>query len=112
MEILALSVAFLSFIISAITLYLTQLKSPLIDCIVGPTIQFSYSDFSDDKSYFNINLPVSFVNTSAKTGAIYQTAITLNKKDVPEQQFFMRADSFQKSWKPEEIATVIIIGGK
>jgi hypothetical protein len=68
----------------------TQFGKSEISAIVGPSIEVYYTNDGGVGFY----IPATFLNRSSKTGAILKSAITLFRKDNPEQRFYMEWRSF------------------
>lgn len=103
-------------LIAAVTFYLTNLRRPSVSCEVGPTLQVYHGDHTAGGST-GFYLPVTFENTSARTGIVKNAALMIYRQDQPEQQFFMTWSHFAKlevdqGWRPEEIAHAIAVPGR
>jgi len=109
-------IAIISLLVSAVTLYLAQLRPSKLISKSGPFIKVYYADYESGGSV-GLYLPVSIINESARTGTILNAAITLGRKDSPEQSYFMQWREFQKlsieknAWVYEEMAHALAIPG-
>jgi hypothetical protein len=92
MSSIALFISILGFLVSATTLFLTQFRPPHIGTIVGPAIKLYYP--SDGG--FGIYVPVTFVNTSQKTGGVLRCGITMYSKAAPDTKYYMECRYFMK----------------
>lgn len=117
MEIIAIIIAVAGAAISIATFYFTHLQAPKLLSLSGPFIKVYYADYASSGS-FGLYLPVTFMNKSAKTGIIINTAIRLYKEDLADQSYFMQWREFskldikEKAWVFEEIAHAIAVPGK
>ncbi len=103
-------------LIAVITFYLTNLRPPSVKCQIGPTLQVYHGDHAGGIST-GFYLPVTFENTSARTGIVKNAALIIYRRDQPEQQFFMTWKDFAKlvpdqGWQPEEIAHAVAVPGR
>jgi hypothetical protein len=87
------TIAIISLLIAATTLFLTQLRSPKLISQSGPFVKVYYADYETGGS-FGLYLPVTIINKSARTGTLLNAAITLHRKDTPEQSYFMQWREF------------------
>jgi hypothetical protein len=92
MSLIALFISILGFLVSATTLFLTQLRPPDISTIVGPAIKLYYPTDGG----FGIYIPVTFVNTSPNTGIVLRCGITIYSKAAPDQKYYMEWRFFVK----------------
>ena len=81
----SIPISILSLCVSAIALFLEQLRPPRISIVAGPLIQLYYP--SDGG--FGVYLPITFLNRAAKTGTVSRCGITLYQRSNPEERFFM-----------------------
>src|SRR5262249_28989274 len=91
-SLIALFISILGFLVSATTLFLTQFRPPNISTIVGPAIKLYYPHDGG----FGIFLPVTFVNTSPKTGIVLRCGITIYSKAAPDNKYYMEWRFFMK----------------
>jgi hypothetical protein len=114
---LALIVSVLSFLISATTLYLTQLRRPRIRGILGPDLKIYHGHFADGPST-GLYLPVTFINTGPTTGTITRAALIVYREASPNQQFLMQWDQFVRmepetyNYHAEEHCHAVPVAGK
>lgn len=107
----------LSLLIAVLTFYLTNLRRPSVGCQIGPTVQMYHGDHAIGGST-GFYLPVTFENTSARTGIVTNAALICYRRDQPEQQFFMTWKDFANldpdttGWRPDEIAHAIAVPGR
>jgi hypothetical protein len=78
-------ISLLALIVSAISLFYSQLRPPSISSVVGPEIRIYYPPDGG----FGIYMPATFLNQSPRTGTIRRCAITLYPKNNSEERFFM-----------------------
>lgn len=110
-------IAIISLLVAATTLYLTQLRPPKLISQSGPFIKIYYADYETAGS-FGLYLPVTIINKSARTGTILNAAITLHRKESPEQSYLMQWREFSKldverhKWVFDEMAHALAIPGK
>src|SRR5262245_33294992 len=110
-------ISIISLLIALTTFFLTQLQPARLSSQSGPFIKIYYADFEQGGS-FGLYLPVTFINKSTKTGVVLNAAITLCKKDSPEEIFFMHWREFSKlddkknQWVFEQMAHAIAVSGK
>lgn len=106
----------ISLLIAIITFYLTNLRRPRVQCQIGPNLQVYHGDHNAGGST-GFYLPVTFENTSARTGIVSNAGLIVYRRDQPEQQFFMTWKDFakidpDKGWRPEEVAHALAVPGR
>jgi hypothetical protein len=110
---LATSIALLSLVVSAITLFFTQLRGADLHHVIGPEFKVYYPADGG----FALYLPATFLNKSSQTGTILKCGVTLFNSANPEGRYYMewrsfsRLDPASQNWLYEEMAHAIAIGG-
>ena len=66
-EALAILISIISFVISTVNVYVTNLKSPDLSMIVAPYVRHIVDDTSLNESFF---IPLTIVNQGAKPGSL------------------------------------------
>lgn len=108
-------IAMISLLVAIATFFLVQLKPARITSYLGPVASFGYRATDGGLS---ITVPVTFTNHGSRTGAVLRSAITLWRKEWPEERYFMKWDSFVKEdfktrqWATDEVAHALAIPGK
>lgn len=113
---LLISLTSLAFVL--LTFYLTNVRPPKIRCQIGPTLQVYHGDHAAGGST-GFYLPVTFENTSVRTGIVSDVGLLLYRKDQPEERFFMTWREFAKydpvgsrGWKFDEVAHALAVPGR
>lgn len=105
----------ISLFVAIATFFLVQLKPAKISSYLGPMASFGYRSTDGGLS---ITIPVTFTNHGSRTGAVIRSAITLWRKDWPEERYFIKWDCFVKEdfktrkWVNDEVAHALAISGK
>ncbi len=108
-------VSMISLSISIATFFFVQLRPARITSYLGPIANFGYRATDGGLS---ITVPVTFTNHGSRTGAVLRSAITLWRKEWPEERYFMKWKNFVKEdfktsqWANDEIAHALAIPGK
>jgi hypothetical protein len=114
MIIVTTMISLLSLIVSAVTLFLAQLRAPKLTSIVGPEIQIYYPRDGG----FGVYIPVSFVNESPKTGVVKRCGVSVFRKSSQEdERYFMEWRFFvdlnpDLSFTLKEAAHALAVPGK
>jgi hypothetical protein len=92
---LAIVISIISFVISTVNVYVTNLKSPDLSMIVAPYIRHIVDDQSLNESFF---IPVTVVNQGAKPGSLTSFELTVTYLPTGEQesyyaQYFAQEDN-------------------
>lgn len=112
----ALVISLISLLVSAGTLYLVHFRKPSLSCLVGPEIKVYYTDYEFGSS-LGLIVPITFINSAARTGSIINVAVSILRADTPQQQFLMLWREFHKldieknQWIYSESAHAIAIPG-
>jgi hypothetical protein len=105
----------ISLLVAIATFFLVQLRPARITSYLGPNAGLGYRATDGGLS---ITVPVTFTNHGSRTGAVLRSAITLWRKEWPEERYFMKWDSFVKEdfktrqYTTDEMAHALAIPGK
>lgn len=105
----------ISLVVAIATFFMVQLRPASITAYVGPTASFGYRP---EDGGLSITIPVTFTNHGSRTGAVLRSAITLWRKDWPEERYFMKwyifvtGDFKTRQWAIDEMAHALAIQGK
>jgi hypothetical protein len=108
-------ISMISLLVAIATFFLVQLRPARITSYLGPNASFGYRATDGGLS---ITVPVTFTNHGSRTGAVLRSAITLWRKDWPEERYFIKWDSFVKEdfktrqYVTDEVAHALAIPGK
>ena len=108
-------ISMISLLVAIATFFLVQLRPARITSYLGPNASFGYRATDGGLS---ITVPVTFTNHGSRTGAVLRSAITLWRKEWPEERYFMKWDSFVKEdfktrqYVTDEMAHALAIPGK
>ena len=108
-------ISMISLLVAIATFFLVQLRPARITSYLGPNASFGYRATDGGLS---ITVPVTFTNHGSRTGAVLRSAITLWRKEWPEERYFMKWDSFVKEdfktrqYATDEVAHALAIPGK
>jgi hypothetical protein len=94
-EALAIVISIISFTISTVNVYVTNLKSPDLSMIVAPYIRHIVDDQSLNEAFF---IPVTVVNQGAKPGSLTSFELVVTYQPTGEQeryysQYFAQEDN-------------------
>lgn len=94
-EALAIMISIISFVISTVNVYVTNLKAPDLSMMVAPYIRQIVDDQSLNEAFF---IPVTIVNQGAKTGSLTSFELEITYLPTGEQetyfgQYFAQADN-------------------
>ena len=94
-DVVAIVISLISFVISTINVYVTNLKSPDLSMVIAPYIRQIVDDSSLNEAFF---IPVTIVNQGAKPGAILSFELVLTYTPTGEQetynaQYFTQEDN-------------------
>src|SRR3990167_2304085 len=96
-------ISMISLLVAIATFFLVQLRPARITSYLGPNASFGYRATDGGLS---ITVPVTFTNHGSRTGAVLRSAITLWRKEGPEERYFMKWDSFvKKDFKTRQYVT-------
>ena len=84
-EALAIVISIISFVISTVNVYVTNLKSPDLSMIVAPYIRHIVDDQSLNEAFF---IPVTIVNQGAKPGSLTSFELTVTHLPSGEQEIY------------------------
>ena len=84
-EALAIVISIISFVISTVNVYVTNLKSPDLNMIVAPYIRHIVDNQSLNKSFF---IPVTIVNQGAKPGSLTSFDLTVTFLPTGDQETY------------------------
>lgn len=113
MEIGALIVALLSFVISAVALYLSFFRRPNLSAHIGPYMVAIY-----DNKGLAITIPTTISNQANQIGVVRRCSLTIAREDARQQNFYMVWDSFRRitddgaTWIQEGVAHAIPVLGR
>jgi hypothetical protein len=82
---LAIVISIISFIISTVNVYATNLKSPDLSMIVAPYIRHIVDDQSLNEAFF---IPVTIVNQGAKPGSLTSLELDITYLPTGEQETY------------------------
>lgn len=108
-------ISLISLLVATGTFFLTQLRAARVTTYLGPNASFGYRATDGGLS---ITVPVTFTNHGSRTGAVLRSAMTIWRKEWPEERYFMKWDSFVKEdfktrqWANDEVAHALAIPGK
>jgi hypothetical protein len=108
-------ISMISLLVAIATLFLVQFRPARITSYLGPNANFGYRATDGGLS---ITVPVTFTNHGSRTGAVLRSAITLWRKEWPEERYFMKWHSFVKEdyktlqYVTDEGAHALAIPGK
>mgnify|MGYP001107941469 CR=1 FL=1 len=114
LDYLPIAISVLSLAVAATTLFLAQFRSPRISIHVGPTVKLYYPKDGGFAAY----IPTTFINDSARMGAVFRTAISLVRNENPQDRFFIEWGSFSTydpqtgNWRYEDMAHALAVPGK
>lgn len=109
----SLYISAFSFLVSFITLYLTQFQKPIISFHPGHTLGVSHTG-----SGFDLYAPITFVNSAQRTGIVLKSAVVISfpgeqsKYQYIEWTEFKNYDSENKRYNRETFAGPLAIAGK
>ena len=94
-EVLAVVISLISFVISTINVYVTNLKSPDLSMVIAPYIRQIVDDSSLNEAFF---IPVTIVNQGAKSGSVLSFELAVTYLPTGEQetyyaQYFAQEDN-------------------
>ena len=84
-EALAIVISIISFVISTVNVYVTNLKSPDLNMIVAPYIRHIVDNQSLNESFF---IPVTIVNQGAKPGSLTSFDLTVTFLPTGDQETY------------------------
>jgi hypothetical protein len=84
-ELLAIIISVISFIISTVNVYVTNLKAPDLSMSIAPFIRQIVDNQSQNEAFF---IPVTLVNQGAKPGSLLSIELTVNYLPAGEQQVY------------------------
>jgi hypothetical protein len=92
---LAIVISIISFLISTVNVYVTNLKSPDLSIIVAPYIRHIVDNQSLNESFF---IPLTIVNQGAKTGSLTSFNLTVTylpngERETYYAQYFAQEDN-------------------
>jgi hypothetical protein len=96
-EALAILISIISFIISTVNVYVTNLKSPDLNITVAPFVRQIVDNSSLNEAFF---IPVTIVNQGAKPGTILSLELVVTYLSTGEQSFYF-AQYFANEENPE-----------
>lgn len=111
-----LIIAIISLLVSAATFYLVHFRKPLLSCRVGPEIRVYYADYEFGGS-LGLFIPITFINSAARTGTVLNVAVSVLRADTPQQQYLMQWRHFSKldvekdQWIYSESAHAVAVPG-
>jgi hypothetical protein len=114
MDYLPMVISALSLGVAVMTLFLSQLRGPRISVHAGPSVKLYYPK----EGGFAVYVPTTFINDSARMGAVFRAAVSLVRTDNPRERFFIEWGSFSKydpqtgSWRYEDMAHALAVPGK
>lgn len=118
MDIVIISIAIVSLIVSVMTFYFTQLQSSKLKVLHGDTILMYYYYYSTGGGFLGILVPSTFINTSHRTGIIFKCVLTLTKIDNPQDIYYIEWNSFHirdsvnDKWVFDELSHPVIVAGR
>ena len=113
MKLASTIISILSLAVALTVLYLTQLRPPDLVTNVGPSIKAYHLS----NGGLAVIVPITFANQSPRESSIERAAITLYRKDVPQQRYFMAWHRFMDffpetdNWQETGIAHALPITG-
>lgn len=87
----AIYISLLSLVVSAVTFYLTHMRPPKIDCIVGSTIGVNHQDDG-----FSIYIPLTFTNDAQRPGLVNRCSVVFSKPDSSLEAHYIEWTEFRK----------------
>jgi hypothetical protein len=96
-EALAILISIISFIISTVNVYVTNLKSPDLNITVAPFVRQIVDNSSLNEAFF---IPVTIVNQGAKPGTILSLELVVTYLSTGEHSFYF-AQYFANEENPE-----------
>ena len=96
-EALAILISIISFIISTVNVYVTNLKSPDLSMTIAPFMRQIVDNNSLNEAFF---IPVTLVNRGAKPGSILSFELTITYLPTEEQSSYF-AQYFANEETPE-----------
>ncbi len=100
-EALAIVISIVSFVISTVNVYVTNLKSPDLNMIVAPYIRQVVDDSSLNEAFF---IPMTVVNQGAKPGAFLSFELVVTYLPTGAQETF-QAQYFAHKDNPETLGS-------
>ncbi|MEM9272107.1 MAG: hypothetical protein AAGA80_03950 [Cyanobacteria bacterium P01_F01_bin.143] len=118
-EIVSISIAFVSLLVSVLTVYFTYLKPTRLRMLTGRIliIANTYLETETGKQWGGLSfiLPFTFSNWSPKGGSIYQTRVAIGRESNRSKYFDLTWSSFitfvdgTSSWESDAIAHPLAI---
>ncbi len=96
-EVLAIVISIISFIISTVNVYVTNLKAPDLSMIVAPYMRQVVDDISLNEAFF---IPLTVVNQGAKPGSVLSFELVATYLETGEQATYY-AQYFSNTNNPE-----------
>lgn len=84
-EVLAIVISVISFIISTVNVYITNLKAPDLSMNIAPFIRQIVDNQSQNEAFF---IPVTIVNQGAKPGSLLSIDLAVNYLPTGEQKVY------------------------
>ena len=84
-ELLAIIISIISFIISTVNVYVTNLKAPDLSLTIAPFVKQVVDNQSLNEAFF---IPVTIVNQGAKSGSLLSIDLNLSYVPTGEQQVY------------------------
>jgi len=84
-EVLAIGISIISFIISTVNVYVTNLKSPDLSMIVAPYIRQIVDNTSLNEAFF---IPLTIVNQGAKPGSMLSFELVITSMETGAQETY------------------------
>lgn len=108
----AIAISILSFLVSGITLFLTQFRPPKLKCIVGSTIGLNHQDDG-----FSVYMPVTFTNEAHQPGLINRCSVLITPEGASSSFYiewteFRKRDDEKKTYGRDEFAGPLQVQGR
>lgn len=98
MEPFSTVISLISLLVAIATFFLVQHRPARITAYLGPfgIIGYPITDGVPTEG-LSMTIPVTFTNHGARTGVVLRAAVTLYRKDAPQERYFMQWSAFSKT---------------
>lgn len=100
-------ISLIGLFVAIATFFLVQLRPARVTAYLGPVgiIGYPLTNGAPTEG-FAMTIPVTFTNHGARTGVVLRSAVTLYRKDAPQERYFMQWSSFSKTdFKTNQVVT-------